>query len=204
MDNTDVSVKEVANNIQANNFATIEVHNYEGEPILNIKAKRYLSIAERTQMIDGVVRMCFPADESGKESYRPYFVNFALAYNAVLFYTDVDLKSMNSEEISALLFSTDIIDVLSENLPGSVIDCGDDLYEIFGEAREYIRYKKDLLLQQNKLNDLLVGASNVLKQINDFLRGTDFNGLMDYLENKVPGLKEEVEKATKEIKENIP
>lgn len=204
MDNKEISIKEVANNIQANNFAAIEVHNYEGKPILNIKTKRYLSIAERTQMIDGIVRMCFPVDESGKESYRPYFVNFALAYNAVRFYTDVDLKSMSPEEISAFLFYTDIIAVLSDNLPGNAIDCGDNLYEIFREAREYIRYKKDLLLQQNKLNDLLTGASDVLKQINDFLRGTDFNGLMDYLENKVPGLKEEIEKATQEIKENIP
>lgn len=77
-----------------------------------VSVKRFVSLADTMHFVDGVVSGCF-AEADG--DYMPEVRDFFFRCSLVEFYTNVSLPE-NVEEKNAIVYGTDIVDLVMQNI----------------------------------------------------------------------------------------
>ena len=158
-----------------------------GVPDHNIEiiVKKTLSLEERGDMINGITNMLFVNDGENGEQYCPYLKKLAFEYHIISFFTNIVFPA-NANEIWDFLNTTDIVRKVTLAIPEGVLE------EIFAEANEMIEYRKNKLVRQGKLENMLSGVTNLVNTINSKLEGADGKAILEYLEKNIPELRGEL------------
>lgn len=158
-----------------------------GVPDHNIEiiVKKTLSLEERGDMINGITNMLFVNDGENGEQYCPYLKKLAFEYHIISFFTNIVFPA-NANEIWDFLNTTDIVRKVTLAIPDGVLE------EIFAEANEMIEYRKNKLVRQGKLENMLSGVTNFVNTINSKLEGADGKAILEYLEKNIPELRGEL------------
>lgn len=153
--------------------------------------KDNLTLEERIQFVNGVV------DLSERDGiYDPALYDYAFRITAVIFFTDVNTKDMNQDQLSDLAFSEETSDMLNE-IPRKYI-----LSTLNKACREKIEFERQKYLAafeavaRNKpFEDLMNLANEVLTGIGDQF---DMNKMIEKIAEE--NLKKPVEKDDYSIK----
>lgn len=158
-----------------------------GVPDYNIEiiVKKTLSLEERGDMINGITNMLFVNDGENGEQYCPYLKKLAFEYHIISFFTNIVFPA-NANEIWDFLNTTDIVRKVTLAIPEGVLE------EIFAEVNEMIEYRKNKLVRQGKLENMLSGVTNFVNTINSKLEGADGKAILEYLEKNIPELRGEL------------
>lgn len=85
----------------------------------DLRIKYEVDFADTVRLVDGVVASCFGDEEY---AYRPEVMEFALRFGIVSTYTDMRLPD-DTEHKYHILFSTDLVDVVSSAVNPEQIKC---------------------------------------------------------------------------------
>ena len=158
---------------------------------IEVNVRDTLSLADRKNLVSGVADMCFVNNPDGSTVYCPYLKKFAFEYHIVLFFTNINLPG-EAESVCAFLNASHIINKIEECVGKEVID---GLRE---EVDELVNYRKSEILKHNRLDDILIGLSDLINAFQKKIEGEDGESIMKYFEENIPNFKEEMGKAFQE------
>lgn len=156
-----------------------------GDMEIELRVKARLSLAERAKMISDIVDMVFVDDENGTR-YCPAFKTFAIEYNIVNYFTNVALPA-DPNKANKFLEMTELAHQVIQLFPDDYIG------HIISDSIEAIEHRKQEILKESKLDNLIGGALNLIHALNQKVKDADISQIMEFVEKNMPEFKGQVE-----------
>ena len=184
---TRISAKQVVNAIGVQNLSIREITIGEGDEALNVSVVPFLSFAQQVSFINDVIDMCFTDNDDGTENYAPEFEQFALEYNVVAYFTNIELPK-DVEDMWHFLHTTSVASVVWDVLSPAVQN------EIRNAVRQGIDHRKERIAKTTKFDKIIESLGGVMTAIKAKTENMDFNELMEKLSTAVPEFKDDIHK----------
>ena len=165
----------------------------EGENEIDLVIKQSLSLQDRANMVESISDMLFTT-KNEEIVYAPYFRSFAIGYNVIAYFTNLQLPS-SAEKIWEFLDRTDFVRFVLSHV--------DDGYlaSIIKEADALADFKKQKLLKKSKFDEILDSIGGVIHTIKEKTNNFDVESLVGLLRENYPQLDEQIQNMMAELSE---
>lgn len=125
---------------------------FESGEVITVAVKPRLTLGERTNFVRDAADLCFDGDE-----YRPYYVDFAIKYNILHYYTNINVDT-KADKVWDLVETTGIMDKLFEIIK-------DNRTQMVADVYEEIEWRKAQILKSSGFDQAMEDLSSLLNTI---------------------------------------
>ncbi len=169
-------------------IATIRIG--EDENAFDIAVLPCLSIKDHIAFVNDTIDMCFMEGDDGVDVYSPEFEKFAFDYNAVAYFTNIELSS-DTEEVWKFLHHTNIGDEIWNRIPTYIF------HEIHDAVRKGIEYRKERSAKSTKFDRIIDNFGGLLSAIKTKTENTSLDEIVQTLSETMPEFKDDIQKLLK-------
>lgn len=162
----------------------------EDENAIEIAVLPCLSIKDHIAFVNDTIDMCFIEGDDGTEVYSPEFEKFALDYNAVAYFTNIELSS-DTEEVWKFLHYTNIGDEIWNRVPAYIF------HEIRDAVRKGIEYRKERSVKSTKFDQIIDRLGGLFDAIKTKTENTSLDEIVQTLSSVMPEFKDDIQKLLK-------
>lgn len=191
-----ISIAEVKKAIGDSNGVYTYVNLGVGDAAIKIMIKKQISLMDIAAFVEGVMEMVFRTNEQDIEIYCPQFKDFAFRYNLIVFFTNIDLQDRHLQDAEQIVLNEEIYEAISDII-------GPSMYILYDATDDLIQYKLKRMVRQSKFDETLNSIVEVIKALTDKINNEDQSELLKYLEDNIPGFKDELNKTFQEEMEQL-
>lgn len=189
-----VSIEDIKKAIGDVQIDCIYVTLGTGDNAVKVLIKKHISLVETAVFVTNVLKMVFVVNEEGDEIYCPQFKDFAFKYEMVASFTNIDLQDRTLPEVELVIYNETLNEAFNNYIDST-------MYSLYDAVDDLIQYKVQKSIRQSKFDEALNAVVDTIKALTGKIDDADQGEFLKYMEDNIPGFKEELAQAFQETME---